>query len=705
MPINASRTAARGAVLQQGHDVFHFAPVALPGGLPAHRVVPRPGPVFGPYPLRGAAELPNSQTVAWLRARLRVESLPSRRVQERFLARYQACLNQLQTVPEADLASWAIWIKTRLAIEGFTNTRVAESFALVALQVRRQMGLTLHHTQLLAAWWMLGNRLAEMATGEGKTLAVLLTAATGAMAGIPVHVLTANDYLAERDALRLAPLYRSLGLSVACVLSQSTPEERRNAYGCDISYATASEVAFDHLRDRCALADAGVLGEGQQGAAPLAPPIGIAPPKPVLRGLCMAVVDEADSILIDDARTPLILSTPAADRAQGERLRLALFLARQLREGADYTMDSDGAGPRLSDAGRARLAQLCDRMDGAWAMQRWRDEQITLALAALRQFHRDVHYLVRDDEVHIIDANTGRIAIGRMWSRGLHQLIALKEGLPPPQESETLTQTTYQRFFPRYLRLCGLSGTLFEARHELLATYGLPVVRVPLRSPSQRQGRPVQVLPTAAQKWARVVERVWQMHAQGRPVLVGTDSVADSERLSSALQAEGLPHRVLNARQDARQDAYEAEVIERAGVRGAITVSTHMAGRGTDIPLGEGVNELGGLHVINCHLHAARRVDRQLHGRCARQGTRGSFERIVSLEDEPFSRAYSAALLRLLGSPLAMAGILSQVTPTLCVQWAQRVFEARERRARWAMLQHDSWLARGLAWAGGHPWG
>jgi len=696
--------------LQQGHDVFNFAPVALPGGLPAHRVVPRPGPVFGPYPLRRAAELPNSPTLAWLQARLRVEGLPSRRTQERFLARYQACLNQLQTVPEADLDSWTIWIKTRLAIDGFTNTRVAESFALIALQVRRQLGFTLHHTQLLAAWWMLGNRLAEMATGEGKTLAVLLTAATGAMAGIPVHVLTANDYLAERDALRLAPLYRSLGLSVACVLSQSTPDERRNAYGCDLTYATASEVAFDHLRDRCALVESGVLTDAQQAGAPLpAPPVGALPPRPVLRGLCMAVVDEADSILIDDARTPLILSTPADNRAQGERLRLALFLARQLREGPDYTMDSEGAGPRLSDAGRARLAQLCDRMDGAWAMQRWRDEQITLALAALCQFHRDVHYLVRDDEVHIIDANTGRIAIGRMWSRGLHQLIALKEGLAPPQENETLTQTTYQRFFPRYLRLCGLSGTLYEARHELLATYGLPVVCVPLRSPSLRQGSPVQVLPSAEQKWARVVERVGQMHALGRPVLVGTDSVADSERLAAALQAAGLPHRVLNARQDALQDAghesHEAEVIERAGVRGAITVSTHMAGRGTDIPLGEGVNELGGLHVINCHLHAARRIDRQLHGRCGRQGTRGSFERIVSLEDEPFSRAYSAPLLRLLGSPLAMTGILGQVTPTLCVQWAQRVFEARERRARWAMLQHDSWLARGLAWAGGHPWG
>ncbi len=677
------------------NDAINFAPVALPGGLPAHRVVPRPGPVFGPYPLRSAVELPGNETLAWLRARMRVEPLPTKRVQERFFARYQECLNQLQSVPESELASWATWIKTRLAIEGFTNTRVAEAFALVGFQIRRQLGFTLHRPQLLAAWWMLGNRLAEMATGEGKTLAVLLTSATGAMAGIPVHVLTANDYLAERDALRLAPIYRSLGLNVGCVLSSSSPAERRAAYACDLTYATANEVAFDHLRDRCSLADAGVMSDKLQA------PAGIGAPQPVLRGLCMAVIDEADSILIDDARTPLILSKTGDPRAQSERLRLALFLAKQLREGREYRMDGARAEPQLTESGRSRLGQLCDRMDGAWGMQRWRDEQITLALSALHQFHRDVHYLVRDDEVHIIDSNTGRVAIGRMWSRGLHQLIALKEGLQPPQETETLTQTTYQRFFPRYLRLCGLSGTLSESSAELLAIYGLPVVQIPLRAPSLRQGSAAQVFATAEQKWARVVERVRQVHAEGRPVLVGTDSVADSERLSLALRAAGLDHQVLNA----RQDAHEAEVVEQAGVRGAIMVSTHMAGRGTDIPLGPGVDELGGLHVINCHLHNSRRIDRQLHGRCARQGMRGSFERIVSLEDEPFSRAYSAPLLNLLRSATAMGGILNPTVSRLFVDWAQRQFEAREQRARWLMLQHDVWLAKGLAWAGGHPWG
>lgn len=678
-------------------DVFSFAPVVLPGGLQAHRVVPRPGPVFGPYPLRRAAELPGHETLAWLRARLRVQGLPSRQAQARFLARHQACFEQLLSASQADLDGWLARVKTGLAIEGFTDSRVAESFALVAVQIRRQLGFTLHHTQLLAAWWMLGNRLAEMATGEGKTLAVLLTAATGAMAGVPVHVLTANDYLAERDALRLAPLYQALELTVGCVRSASSPDERRAAYACDLTYATASEVAFDHLRDRCSLADAGMLTDTMQ-----APPrLPAAAPQLVLRGLCMAVIDEADSILIDDARTPLILSRAGDSRAQEQRLRLALFLARQLRAGHEYRMDHADTEPQLTAAGRTRLATLCNRMDGAWAMQRWRDEQITLALSALHRLQRDVHYLVRDGEVHIIDSNTGRLAIGRMWSRGLHQLIALKEGLAPPPETETLAQTTYQRFFPRYLRLCGLSGTLHESRRELLAVYGLPVVSVPLRSPSQRQGGAVQVLATAEEKWARVALRVQQLHAQGRPVLVGTDSVADSERLSAALRAAGLPHQVLNA----RQDAHEAEVVEQAGARGAITVSTHMAGRGTDIPLGDGVNDLGGLHVINCHLHSARRIDRQLHGRCARQGMRGSFERIVSLEDEPFSRAYSAAWLHLLHAGAAWQGILNPVLGRLCVQWAQRRFEARERQARWLMLQHDVGLARGLAWAGGHPWG
>lgn len=680
------------------HDPAHFAPVALPGGLPAHRVVPRPGPVFGPYPLRSVPDLPATMPGAWLRARLRVPGLPPLGVQQRFFARYQSCLNLLQSVPANELDHWGLWIKTRLSIEGFTNTRVAEAFALVALQVRRHTGLTLHDTQLLAAWWMLGNRLAEMATGEGKSLAVVLTAATGAMAGIPVHVLTANDYLAERDALRLAPIYRDLGLSVGCVQAASTPSERRAAYQCDVVYATATEVAFDHLRDRCSLADAGV------GSDALTTPMPGEAVQPVLRGLCMAVIDEADSILIDDARTPLILSKTGDARAQAERLRLALFLARQLHEGREFTLAQRNGvmgEPRLTEAGRRRLTQLCERMDGAWAMQRWRDEQVALALSALYRFERDVHYLVRDDAVHIIDGNTGRVAIGRMWSRGLHQLIALKEGLVPQPENETLTQTTYQRFFPRYMRLCGLSGTLAEARAELLAVYGLPVAAVPLRSASLRRGQPVRVVGSASQKWRDVVQRVAQLHAQGRPVLVGTDSVVDSERLSAALRAAGLPHQVLNA----RQDAHEAEVIARGGQRGAITVSTHMAGRGTDIPLGEGVNALGGLHVINAHLHNARRIDRQLHGRCARQGQCGSFERIVSLEDEAFARAYSAPLLRALRPLVSRPGIIGRVVSVLCVGWAQRRFEARERRERWLMLQHDNWLIRGLAWAGGHPWG
>jgi preprotein translocase subunit SecA len=628
----------------------------------------RPGPVHGAYPMRQPPRLPATFALAWLQAALRAPARPGHRARSAFVQQVRAQADQLARLDAAALAGWTAALRPQLARHGTTDALVAQALARVALEVQRQRGLRLHDAQLLAAWWMLGGRLVEMATGEGKTLAMLAAAAVGALAGTPVHVLTANDYLAGRDADAARPLLAALGLTVGAIAPDMDAATRRAVYACDVAHASARELVFDHLRDACG------LGDGE----------------PVLRGLCLALVDEADSVLIDEARTPLILSRQRPCREAAERQRLALFLARQLTLG-EHAQPTD-AGPRLTEAGRGRLAGLCARLGADWQVARMREEQAELALAALHRFRRDVDYLVQDGEIHIIDATTGRRAAGRAWSRGLHQLIALKEGLTPQAENEVLRQTSYPRFFPRYLRLGGLSGTLAESRAELLAIYGLPVVAVPRRLPTRRRVGPAQLLPDAGAQQAAIVRTVRRLHARGRPVLIGTGSVAESEAVSAALAAVGLPHQVLNA----RQDAEEAAVIAQAGRRGAITVSTQMAGRGTDIPLGPGVAELGGLHVLQTALGVSARVDRQLAGRSARQGQPGSDQWIGSREDAllgDWRGAWISTALDALG-PRAGAWLARRV---------QAAHDRAHRRQRWALLQQELALEQALAWAGESP--
>lgn len=574
-------------------------------------------------------------------------------------------------------------LKQRLGSEGFTPALSASSFGLIADVVHAHLGFQLHDVQLLAAWWMLGQRLVEMATGEGKTLTVFLTAATGALAGVPVHVLTANDYLARRDEQQLAPLYEALGLHVASVTSSSEPAERKCAYQADVVHVTAKEVAFDHLRDRAAR----VVGDMHAI---------------VLRGLCMAVIDEADSILIDEACTPLILARAADVGAADQRYRLSLFLARQLKREEDFVL-GDGLSVRLTDAGQSKLDLLSQSLQGAWRWRRYRHEQVVCALQALHAFQRDIHYLIREEAVHIIDDTTGRLAVGRAWSRGLHQMIAIKEGVPPQPENETLTQTSYQAFFPRYIRLAGLSGTVHEDRQELLRVYGLPTCKVPLRMPSRREKRGRVVLATVEQKWQLVVAHASVESARGRPVLIGTDTVADSEAVSSALTMAGLTHKVLNARQDEAQGTLEHAVIAEAGLPGHITVATHMAGRGTDVHLNKDAIANGGLHVINTNLNRSGRIDRQLIGRCARQGMPGSSETILSWMDNCWKESATSSWLTWVvwAAQKRLGG--TWLTDLACGQ-VQKSAEARACRRRWGMLQVDVQMARQLAMAGREDW-
>jgi preprotein translocase subunit SecA len=570
---------------------------------------------------------------------------------------------------------------------------VARAFALVREAAERTVGLRHFDVQLIGGWILLGGMVAEMDAGEGKTLVATLPACTAALGGIPVHVITVNDYLATRDAAWMGPIYQALGLTVGVITHGMPHDARRAAYACDVTYATNKEVAFDYLRDRIVLGGRPsrihlqleqLYGEGARVHRLLH------------RGLHYAIVDEADSVLIDEARTPLIISGGTGDSREQKVFQGVLRLADRLEPGRDFVIEERDRAVRLTEAGQAHLEELAAPLGGVWAGRLWREELVRQALVAQRLFVRDKHYLVRDGKVQIIDEFTGRVMADRSWEHGLHQLIEAKESCAPTRPHDPLARISYQRFFRRYLHLAGMTGTAREVSGELWSVYGLAVVRVPPNRPSRRRGLPDRIYPTAAEKWTAVVERIKALHRDGRPVLVGTRSVAASEHLSRLLAAEGLPHQLLNA----RQDREEATIVAQAGEPGRITVATNMAGRGTDIRLAPAVAELGGLHVVATERHEAHRIDRQLFGRCGRQGDPGSYEAIVSLEDE-LPAVHSGGLWRRFALAMARPGHpVPRWTGTRDVRRAQQGAERLHSRMRRDLLKMDEQLESALAFSG-----
>ena len=591
----------------------------------------------------------------------------------------------LDLLSDQKLLAKAAQLRQRLRREGLGSIDpAAQSFALVREAAARTIGQRHFDVQLIGGWAMLNGMLAEMETGEGKTITATLAAAAAAFAGRAVHVITVNDYLAERDAESMGPVYRALGISVGCVKQGMDPDSRRAAYRCDVTYCSNKEIAFDYLRDRMVLGGKpraiAMKMEALSGA-------GVSR-RLLLRGLQFAIVDEADSVLVDEARTPLILSAEARQNQEEVLHRQALALARQLDD-ADFEIRDNGI--EIAEQGLDRLEELCGPLKGVWRGPRRREQLVRQALSALHQFQRDKHYLVRDGKVVIIDENTGRLMPDRSWEHGLHQLIEIKEGCEVTGRRETLARISYQRFFRRYVHLSGMTGTASEVATELWAVYRLRVATVPTNKPARRGRWADGIYGRTELKWRAVVERIRQLRAAGRPVLVGTRSVAASEELARALEEAQVPYRLLNA----RQDRDEAEIVARAGEPGCVTVATNMAGRGTDIKLAPGIAELGGLHVIATELNDSARIDRQLFGRCGRQGDPGSCEAILAIEEDLVDTYLPLAAERLRHLdrlPLALGKFVFAAA-----QWRA---ERAHSRARRDLLDLDDYLGDVLAFSG-----
>lgn len=538
-----------------------------------------------------------------------------------------------------------------------------EAFAVVREAAKRVMGLRHFDVQLMGGCILHRGKIAEMRTGEGKTLVATLPAYLNALEGKGVHVVTVNDYLARRDSEDMGRVYRFLGLSVGLITHEMDYPARKAAYAADITYGTNNEFGFDYLRDNM------VISLDQM----------------VQRPLHYAIVDEVDSILIDEARTPLIISGPGAQSTS--LYQVMADVAAKLKEGEDYTVDEKQKTVAPTETGIAKTEKLLgvsNMYDGENGVDY--SHQLMAALKAKALMHRDRDYVVKDGEVIIVDEFTGRLMFGRRYSEGLHQAIEAKEHVKVERESQTLATITFQNYFRMYDKLSGMTGTAKTEEQEFQKIYGLDVVVVPTNKPNIRIDYPDVIYKTRRAKYRAVANAIEELHKKGRPVLVGTTSIQQSEELSELLKKRGIEHNVLNAKFHEK----EAEIVADAGQMGAVTIATNMAGRGTDIVLGDGVAELGGLHIIGTERHESRRIDNQLRGRCARQGDPGSTRFYLSLEDD---------LMRLFGSD-NISGIMDKLgmeedepiehkIVTRSIESAQKKVEARNFEIRKQVLEYD----------------
>jgi preprotein translocase subunit SecA len=558
----------------------------------------------------------------------------------------------------------------------------------------RKLGLRPFLVQLMGALALHRGYLAEMATGEGKTLTAGLAAVLAGWTKRPCHIVTVNDYLVHRDAEWLRPLYTFAGVRVGFVTGAMQPPDRVKGYGADVTYVTSKELLADFLRDRIRLGQ--VTNPTRRLIRLLLAPQAAAHDGLVMRGLHTGIVDEADSVLIDEAVTPLIISAQQKNDMLQEACRVASQIVNELQPEADYRTNLRYKEIELTESGRRKIAEKCARLPGLWRGIERRQELLQQALVARTFFLRDKQYIIDEGKIIIVDEFTGRPMPMRTWRQGLHQAIEAKEGLEISDPTETIARLSFQRFFRCFQRLAGMTGTAKEASGEFWHIYKLPVIRIPTNRPCIREHWPDRVFPDEQGKWLAVVNEIEGLHASGRPILVGTRSVAASERLAGMLAQRGLQFKVLNA----VRHHEEAAIVALAGERAHITIATNMAGRGTDIKLGHGVAQLGGLHVLATERHESGRVDRQLFGRAARQGDPGSAQAFVSAEDELIRRYLPRPLQDLLHRTLRGRLPAGQLLANTCFAQAQRKAQQLAFKQRAAVLRTDTWLDEALSFAG-----
>ncbi len=589
---------------------------------------------------------------------------------------------EMEKLSDDELRNKTTAFKERLEHGETLDDLLVEAFAVVREAAYRVLGMRHYRVQLIGGIILHQGRISEMKTGEGKTLVSTLPAYLNALDGKGVHIVTVNDYLAKRDAEWMGKVHEFLGLTVGVVLNSMTPEERKAAYACDITYATNNELGFDYLRDNMV-----VYKE-----------------KLVQRGLHYAIIDEVDSVLIDEARTPLIISGQSGKstelyracdilarqmergEASGEMTKMTAIMGEEIIETGDYIVNEKEKTVSLTEDGVKKVEQFFHIDNLADAEHLEIQHNIILALRAHNLMHRDHDYVVKDDQVLIVDEFTGRIMPGRRYSDGLHQAIEAKEGVKVKRESKTLATITFQNFFNKYEKKAGMTGTALTEEQEFRDIFGMDVIEIPTNEPVRRVDHEDLVYKTKREKVSAVTDTIALAHAKGQPVLVGTITIESSEIFSDALKKRGIPHKVLNA----KFHELEAEIVAQAGQAGAVTIATNMAGRGTDIKLGEGVAELGGLMIIGTERHESRRIDNQLRGRSGRQGDPGESRFYISLEDD---------LMRLFGSERLMGVFNSLGFPegeaiqhkmlSSAVEKAQMKIESNNYGIRKNVLEYD----------------
>ena len=603
----------------------------------------------------------------------------------------------LQSMADAELTEQAQSLRYRAQCGEPLSKLVVEVYAVVREAARRTIGLRHYHSQLIGGLALFDGGIPEMQTGEGKTLVATLPLTLRALVRKGALLATSNDYLAARDAEWMGPIYRMLGLSVGVVGAGSQHAERRRAYSCDVTYGTAREFGFDFLRDRLALRTAAEQGSASpirmqpETELPSEALFGSIPAGCVQRPPYFMLVDEADSLLIDEARTPLILSgSPPETAAVFEAgCRWGAEIVPKFLKGVDFEFDPHHRRLALTSVGTEKLHSFSTPPELDGVKLYWLYEFVERAILVSQIFQRDQHYVVNNGAIVIVDEFTGRASEGRRWQQGIHQAIEAREGVKITAETIPLARITVQDYFHRFPHLAGMTGTALSASRELRKVYRLQVVPIPTNRPSRRAHLPVRVCPSATDKWRAISALAAECHFRGRAILIGTRSIEQSEHVSRVLTEAKIPHEVLNARDPAR----EAAIVAQAGRRGAVTVATNMAGRGTDIQIEAATAELGGLFVVGTEFHDSARIDRQLEGRCARQGDPGTFQQFLALDDELIGTAcgpdYARQFVAAYAPGLATASLDEQQQIVPIFDRAQQILERRHRDERTAMQKAE----------------